>query len=68
MDKGSTIQELSRDHVLPRTWEDIFTITMEALIPMEEVRIIIMAPRMGIGMEEATARTVPTQERPPRRI
>ena len=55
MDKGSTIQELSRDLVLPRTREDTFTITMEAIIPMEEVRIIIVAPRMGMGMEEATA-------------
>ena len=68
MDKGSTIQELSRDLALPRTQEDTFTITMEAIIPMEEVRITIVAPRMGMGMEEATARIVPTQQRPPRRI
>ena len=32
------------------------------------VRITTVAPRMGMGMEEATARTVPTQQRPPRRI
>ena len=68
MDKGSTILELSRDPVLPRTREDTFTITMEVTIPMEEVRITILAPRMEMGMEEATARTVPTQQRPPRRI
>ena len=41
---------------------------MEAIIPMEEVRITIVAPKMGMGMEEATAKTVPTQQRPPRRI
>ena len=68
MDKGSTIQELSRGPVLPQTREDTFTITMEAIILMVEVRIIIVAPRMGMGMEEATARTVPTQQCPPRRI
>ena len=68
MDKGSRIQELCRDPLLPRTREDTFTITMEALIPMEEVRITIVAPRMGMGMEEVAARTVPTQQRPPRRI
>ena len=68
MDKGSTIQELSRGPVLLRTWEDTFTITMEAIIPMEEVRITIVAPRMGMGMEEATARTVPTQQHPRGRI
>ena len=62
MDKGSTIQALSRGPVLPRTREDTFTITMEAITPMEEVHITIVAPRMGMGMEEATARTVPTQQ------
>ena len=55
MDKESTIQELNRDLVLPRTREDTFTITMEAIIPMEEVRITIVDPRMEMGMEEATA-------------
>ena len=61
MDKGSTIQELSRSHVLPLDREDIFS------IPMEEVaRTIIMAPRMVIRMEEATARTVPTHQPRPR--
>ena len=68
MDKGSTIQELNKGPVLPRTREDTFTITMEAIIPMEGVHITIVAPRMGIGMEEATARIVPTQQHPPRRI
>jgi len=70
MDKGSTIKELSRDLVLPRTREDILTITMEATPTMEEVHISIVAPRMGMGMgmEEAAARTVPTPLHPPRRI
>ena len=63
MDKGNTIQELNRDPVLPRTREDTFTITMEAIIPLEGVRITIVAPRMGMVMEEATAKTVPTQQR-----
>ena len=58
MDKGSTIQELSRDLVLPRTREDTFTITMEAIILMEGFRITIVAPRMGMVMEKAIARTV----------
>ena len=66
MDKGSTIQELSRDPVLPQTRDDTFAITMEAIILMEEVRITIVAPRMGT--EEATSRTVLTQQFPPRRI
>ena len=68
MDKGSKILELSRDPVLPRTREDTFTITKEAIIPMEGFRITIVAPRMGMGMKEATVRTVPTEQRPPRRI
>ena len=68
MDKGSTIQELSRGPVLPRTQEDTFTITMEVTITMEEVRTTTVAPRMGMVMEEAMARTVPTQQHPPRRI
>ena len=55
MARGSTIQELGRGHFLPRTREDTFTITMEAIIPMEGVRITIVAPRMEMGMEEATA-------------
>ena len=62
------IQELSRGPVLPRTQEDTFTITMEAKIPMKAVRITIVAPRMGMGMEEAMARIVPTHQQPPRRI
>ena len=68
MDKGSIILELSRDPVLPRTREDPFSITMEVTTTLEGVRIIIVAPRIGMVMEEATARTVPTQQRPPRRI
>ena len=62
MDKESTIQELSRSHVLPLDREDIFS------IPMEEVaRTITMAPRMEMAMEEATGRTAPTQQPQPRR-
>ena len=68
MDKESTVQELIRSHVLPRTREDTPTTTLEATLIMEEVHIIIVAPRMGMEMEEAAARTVPTQQRPPRRI
>ena len=65
MDKGSTILELSRDPVLPRTWEDL-SITMEATLTMEEVHTTIAAPRTGMVMEEATDRTVPTRQCPPR--
>ena len=68
MDKGSIILELSRGPVLPRTREDLFSITMEVTITIEGVHTTIVAPRMGMVMEEATARTVPTQQRPPRRI
>ena len=57
------ILELSRSLVLPRTREDLFSIHME-----EEVCITIVAPRMRMEMEEAAARTVPTQQCPPRRI
>ena len=67
MDKGSTILEHHRSLVLPQTREDIH-ITMEATPTMEEVHITTMAPRMEMGMEEATVRTVPTQQCPPRRI
>jgi hypothetical protein len=67
MDKGSTIQELSRSLVLPRTREDIH-ITMEAILTMEEVRITTVAPRMETGMEQAAIRTALTQPHPPRRI
>ena len=51
-----------------RTREDPFTITMEVTTTMEGVRTTIVAPRMGMIMEEATAKTVPTQQCPPRRI
>ena len=59
-DKGSTIQELSRSLVLPRTREGTL-ITMEAILIMEGVRITTVAliMEMGMGMEEATDRTVP---------
>ena len=67
MGKGSTVLELSRGLVLPQTREDLFSIIMEVTTTMEEVRTTIVAPRMGMVMEEATARTVPTQQHPPRR-
>ena len=41
-------------------------LTMEATLTMEEVCITTVAPRMG--MEEATDRTVPTQQHPLGRI
>ena len=65
MDKGSIILEPSRDPVTPRTREDLF-ITMEATPTMDEVTIIILAQGMGMGMEQATIRTVPIQPHPPR--
>ena len=68
MDKGSIILELSKDPVFPRTREDPFSITMEVTITLEDVRTTIVAPRMGMLMEEETDRTVPTQQRPPRKI
>ena len=67
MDKGSIILELSRDPVSPRTREDLF-ITMEATLIMEEVRTIMVTPRMVMVMEEVADRTVPTRQHPPRRI
>ena len=60
MDKESIVQELTRSLVLPRTQEDTFSITMEVTITLEEVCTTIMAPRMVMGMEEETDRTVPT--------
>ena len=66
MDKESTIQELSRSLVLPRTREDT-PITMEAILTMEEAHITIVALRIEMGMEEAATRTVPTQQHPLRR-
>ena len=67
MDKESTILELSRSLVSPRTLEDL-SITMEATLTMEEVLIITMAPRMDMGREQAVIRTALTQPQPPRRI
>ena len=60
MDKESIIQELSRSPVLPVDQEDIFSIPME-----QEVRTTIVDPRMVMGMEEATDRTVPTHQPQP---
>ena len=67
MDKGSINLELSRDPVSPRTREDL-CITMEATLIMEEVRTTIVAPGMGMVMEEAADRTVPTRQHPQRNI
>ena len=66
MDKGSTIQELSRSPVLPRTREDIL-ITMKAIPTMEEVHITTVAPIMETGMEQEAIRTSLTQPHPSRR-
>ena len=64
MDRGGTLLELSRSPAIPRTREDILTtmeaITMEDIRTMEEVHTTTVAPRMAMGMEEATVRTVPT--------
>ena len=68
MDKGSIILELSRDPVLPQTREDPFSITMEVTITLEGVRTTIVAQRTEMVMEEATDRTVPIQQPPPRKI
>ena len=68
MDTGSIILELSRDLVLPQTREDTFNITMEATTIMEEVRTTIVAPRMGMEMEEVADRTIPTRQHPLRKI
>ena len=65
MDRGSTIQEISRSLVLPQTREDI-PITMEDTLTMEEVRITTVAPRMEMGMEQVAIRTALTQPHPPR--
>ena len=72
MDRGGTLQELSRSPAIPCTREDITTtmeaITMEYTRTMEQVRITTVAPRMAMGMEEAAARTVPTLQHKPRGI
>ena len=64
MDKGGTLQELSRSPAIPRTREDITTtmeaITMEDIRIMEQVHITIVAPIMALGMEEVADRTIPT--------
>ena len=61
MDKESTIEELSRSPVLPQNRDFSFSIPME-----EVVRTTIMATRMVMGMEEATARTGPPHRPQPR--
>ena len=66
MDKESTILELSRSLALPLTRE-VTHITMEAILIMEEAHITTVPLRMGMGMEQATARTAPIQQPPPRR-
>ena len=48
--------------------EDPYSITMEVTITLEEVRTTIVAPRTEMVMGEVTDRTVPTQQRPPRKI
>ena len=72
MDRGGTLLELSRGPAIPRTREDITTtmeaITMEDIHTMEQVRTTIVDPRMAMGMEEATVRTVPTPRYQPRGI
>ena len=67
MDKESTIRELSRSLVSPRTLEDL-SIIMEATLIMEEVCTIMVAPRMVMVMEEVADRTIPTRQHLPRRI
>ena len=57
--QGSTILELSRSLVSPRTREDL-PITMEGTLTMEEVPIITVAPGMETGMEQAAIRTALT--------
>ena len=68
INKGSTILELSRSLVLPRTREDIAILTTEDIPTMEEVHIITVALRIGMGMEETTARIVPTHQPQLRKI
>ena len=72
MDRGGTLQELSRSPAIPRTREDIPTtmeaITMEDIRTMEEVHTTTVALRMAMGMEEATVRTIPTPRHQPRGI
>ena len=63
MDKGSIILEPSRSPVLPRSREDSFSIPME-----DVVRTTIVDPRMVMGMEEATGKTVITHVPQPRGI
>ena len=66
MGKGSITLEQRRNLILLLTREDL-PITMEVTPTMEEVPITTVAPRMGMGMEQATIRTAPLQPHPPRR-
>ena len=72
MDRGGTLQKLSRSPAIPRTQEDIITtmeaITMEDTHTMEQVHITIVAPIMALGMEEVADRTIPTLLHQPREI
>ena len=72
MDRGGTLQELSRSTTIPRTQEAIPTtmeaITMEDTHTMKKVCTTIMAPGMALGMEEAATITVPTLQHQPRGI
>ena len=52
MDKESTVQELTRSLVLPRTREDTFTITMEATFIMEGMDTTTMFTSRALVMEE----------------
>ena len=63
IDKGSTILELSKSHVLLQNWEDSSTIPMEVV-----AHTTIMVPRMVTGMEEAMDRTVAIPQHQPREI
>ena len=47
--------------------EEDLPITMEATPTMDGVLTTKMAPRMGMGMEQAVIRTAPLQPHPPRR-
>ena len=59
MDRGGTHLEPSRSPAIPHTQEDILTtmeaITMGDICTMEVVCTTIMAPRMAMGMEKASA-------------
>ena len=62
MDRGSITLEPSRSPVIHLNREFSFSIPME-----EVVRTTIMATKMVMGMEEATARTGPRPQPQPRK-